>query len=181
LTGRIARRAAQRIHRQFQAAVQIPGVERLSSRSCTSAWRFISASISSASGSAKARVDLVELAQHVHHLLHAFFDDLAHGLGFVELRLLLQIADGVAGRQHRLADVVLLDAGHDAQQRALARAVQTEHADLGAVEIGEADIAQHLLLGRVDFADPHHRINDLCTHSGRTECSAKASPWWPSP
>jgi hypothetical protein len=161
---RVARRAAQRVHRQFQAAVQVPGVERIEAVLHLGLAVHQRLHLVGVQRLGEARIDLVELAQRVHHLLHTFFDDLAHGLARGELRLLLQIADGVAGRQHRFADEVLLHAGHDAQQRAFACAVQPQHADLGAVEIGEADVAQHLLLGRVDFADPHHRINDLCTH-----------------
>jgi hypothetical protein len=45
--------------------------------------------------------------------------------------------------------VVVVDAGHDAQQGALAGAVQAQDADLGAVEVGQGDVAQDLLVGRV--------------------------------
>jgi hypothetical protein len=50
----------------------------------------------------------------------------------VELRLLRQVADLQAGHRHGFAFDVLVDAGHDLEQRALARAVDAQHADLGA-------------------------------------------------
>ena len=44
--------------------------------------------------------------------------------------------------------ISLIHPRHDAQQRALARAVETEHADLGPVEIGKLDVLQHDLACR---------------------------------
>ena len=38
---------------------------------------------------------------------------------------------------------------------------RSEHADLRAVVEAEIDLAQHLLLRRIDFADVHQRENDL--------------------
>jgi hypothetical protein len=58
-------------------------------------------------------------------------DVFAHGLFLVELRLLLQVADGGAFGHPGLAGIFRVDARHDAQQRRLARAVDAEHADLG--------------------------------------------------
>ena len=63
---------------------------------------------------------------------HAVLDVAAHVLGLVQLRLLLEQPDGGAGRELRLAAVLLVLPGHDPQQRRLAGAVEAEHADLGA-------------------------------------------------
>ena len=87
--------------------------------------------------------------------------DLDDGLAFVEVRLLLEQADRVAFADGDLADVVLVHAGHDAQERGLAGAVQTEHADLGAVVEAEGNIAQDLLVRRVDAPNAHHGVDDL--------------------
>jgi hypothetical protein len=46
----------------------------------------------------------------------------------------------------RLAEVLLVDPRHDAQQRALARAVDAEHADLGAGVEREPEALEHLLV-----------------------------------
>ena len=64
--------------------------------------------------------------------LHRELDVAAHVLRRIELRLLRQVADARALRRPRFALKVLVDAGHDAQQRRLARAVGAEDADLGA-------------------------------------------------
>ena len=63
---------------------------------------------------------------------HALLDVAAHVFRGVEPRLLRQVADPHAVGGPRLAEELLVDAGHDAQQRALARAVAAEDADLGA-------------------------------------------------
>ena len=90
----------------------------------------------------------------------------------VELGLLLEHADGVALGHGDLADVVLVDAGHDAQQRGLARAVQAEHADLGAVVEAERDVAQDLFVGGHDAPHLVHGVDDLGIgwHGGILPC-----------
>ena len=70
----------------------------------------------------------------------------------IELRLLRQQADLDAGLRPRLALDVRVDARHDAQQRRLARAVQAEHADLGAGKERQADVAQDDALRRHHLA-----------------------------
>jgi hypothetical protein len=69
-------------------------------------------------------------------------------LGRIELWLLLEQADGRAGRQLRLAAILLVDPGHDPQQRRLAGAVEAEHADLGAREERERDVLEDLFVVR---------------------------------
>ena len=81
--------------------------------------------------------------------------------GRVEQRLLRQVADLQAGHRHGLALDLLVDAGHDLQQRALARAVDAEHADLGAGEEGQRDVLEDLPLRRHDLADAVHREDVL--------------------
>ncbi len=69
-----------------------------------------------------------------------------HILLGVEVRLLLQQADGVSLGQLSLAVELLVSPGHDAQQRALAGAVATQHADLGAGVEGKPDVFENLAL-----------------------------------
>ena len=64
----------------------------------------------------------------------------------IELRLLLEEADRVAGARADLALEVLVHAGEDLQQRGFARAVEAQDADLGAVEVGEVDVLEDDLL-----------------------------------
>ena len=105
--------------------------------------------------------DLLVLAHHIDDRLDGFLNDLVHGLAGIERGLLLQQAARVALREHRLADVLVVHAGHDAQQGALAGAIQAQHADLRAVVEAERNIAQHLFFGRMDTAHAHHGVDDL--------------------
>ena len=61
-----------------------------------------------------------------------FFDVAEDVLIRVQVRLLFQEADGEAFGELGLAVEVLIDAGHDPQQRALAGAIAAENADLRA-------------------------------------------------
>jgi hypothetical protein len=80
--------------------------------------------------------DLVEAVELRLGLGHAHHDVAQHVLGRIELRLLLEIADLDAVRGPGLAADVLVDPGHDPEQRRLARAVDAEHADLRTREEG---------------------------------------------
>jgi hypothetical protein len=101
-------------------------------------------------------VDLVEPLLGRQHAADALFNGFAHGLVGVELRLLRQVADFQVGHGHGLAFDLLVQAGHDLEQGALARAVDAQHADLGAREEGQADVLQDLPLRRHDLADAVH-------------------------
>src|SRR5262249_27648248 len=52
-------------------------------------------------------------------------------------------------------------AGHDPQQRRLARTVGADHPDLGAGIEGQRDVGQHFLVGRMEAADPPHGEDEL--------------------
>jgi hypothetical protein len=109
-------------------------------------------------GIGKGGVDRFELFEEVDGLLHPFLHYLAHGLGAIDQRFLFEIADGVAGGEDGLAGEVLVDAGQDAQQRTLARAVEAEDADLGAVIVRELDLFEDRYFV-VKFAHADHGVN----------------------
>ena len=111
-------------------------------------------------------VDRVEARQGVLDLAHRDLDVAAHVLRRVELRLLLQEADLDAGLRPRLALELLVDARHDPQQGGLARAVQAQHADLGAREEAERDVAEDHALRGHDLPDAIHRVDELGHGSG---------------
>ena len=69
--------------------------------------------------------------------------------GVAEVRALLARFDEINAR---LAEELLVDAGHDAQERALARAVVAEHADLRARIKRQPDPFQDLALRRHELA-----------------------------
>ena len=52
-------------------------------------------------------------------------------------------------------------ARHDAQQRALARAVQAEHADLRAGQKRQPDVLEDDVVGRVNLPEPLHGVDEL--------------------
>ena len=68
---------------------------------------------------------------------------------------------GFLPQEPRLALDLGVDARHDPQQRRLARAVEAEHADLGAREERQRDVAQDVPLGRHDLADAVHGVDEL--------------------
>ena len=122
--------------------------------------------------------DLVEALDLAERLADAFHDGAAHVLVRVELRLLRQEADADAGLRPRLAVDVRVDAGHDPQQGGFARAVETEHADLGARKERQTDVAQDDALGRHHLGDAIHGV-DVLGHA--LICSLKnATALWSS-
>jgi hypothetical protein len=70
-------------------------------------------------------------------------------------------ADADAGLRARLALVLGVDAGHDAQNRGLAGAVQAQQADFRAGEEGQGDVLDDGPVRGHDLADPDHRVNVL--------------------
>ena len=74
-------------------------------------------------------------------------DFLAHGLLGIELGLLRQVTHLDVRLGTRLALDVGIETRHDLEQRRFARAVEAEHADLGAWEERQADVAEDLTLG----------------------------------
>ena len=79
----------------------------------------------------------------------------------VELRLLRQVSDPGAFGDEALADELGVEARHDAQQRRLARAVDAEHADLGVRVERQVDVLEHLLAARPGLAEALHMIDEL--------------------
>src|SRR4051794_38362025 len=112
---------------------------------------------------------LVEAVEHVAQLAHAVLDVALDVLGLVEVRLLFEQADGRSGGDLRVPAVLLVLAGHDPQQGRLARAVQAEHADLGAGQEAQRNVAQHLLVRRVRARKLVHREDVLMATQGSVE------------
>src|SRR5690606_33790223 len=102
-------------------------------------------------------------------------------LGGVELRLLLEQADRVPRGEAGLAGVAVVEPGHDAQQRRLARPVGAQHADLRPRVEGQRDVLQHLLVRGVESAHLAHGEDELRAHAqGRYRVTGPGpNPWWP--
>jgi hypothetical protein len=112
------------------------------------------------------RRDRVEAVEQVAQLTDAVLDVLAHRLGRVELRFLLEEADRGAGREVGGPRRRLFLPGHDPQDRRLAGPVRPQHADLRAREEREGDVRQYLALRAVELVDPVHREDVLAAHGG---------------
>src|SRR4029079_5800712 len=95
---------------------------------------------------------------------HRQLDVAAHVLGLVELRLLRQIPDLGPLRRPRLALKILLNAGHDAQQARLPRAVGAEDADLRAGIEREPDVVENHSARRNNFPQGLHYVDELWGH-----------------
>ena len=104
----------------------------------------------------KTFVDLVEFSQQVHDRLHAFLDHLDHRFGIIQLGFLLQQAHRIAFGRGDLADIILVDPSHDAQQTRFSRAIQAQNTDFSAIVKPQRDIPQNLLVRRVNPPDANH-------------------------
>jgi len=115
---------------------------------------------------AELHVDLVEALEQRLRGGHGLLDVLEDVLLGIEGRLLRQVTDADAVGRLGVAEEVLVDARHDAQQGGLAGAVRAEHADLRARIEGEEDALEDLLVGRVDPPEVLHRVDVLVRHGG---------------
>ncbi len=154
------RRAPEGIHRHFQAGVEVPGIQvvELFLHLRLSVQELVHLIVRHRFG--ELLIDHVELLEQVDRFLHALLHDLADRLRLIQLGLLLEEADGVPGREDRLPDEVRIDAGQDPEERALARSVQAQHADLRAVEIGEIDVLEDRFFV-IELAHSDHGVDDF--------------------
>ena len=159
----IVRRTAQRVHREVDLGVEVPQI--LAVDLVLQLRHLVGGLVGIVRRDLVVAVDQRLLGgDALHHVL-------AHALRLVELRLLLQVADARALRDPALAHVVGVDAGHDAQQRRLARAVDAEHADLGVRIEGEIDVLEHLAVARIGLGQTLHVIDELTGHAlPRSKC-----------
>ena len=133
---RIGRRALQGIHRALQLGIDLPAVVVLDELRELALALDQLVHLIVVHRLAELHADLVVLGKEVHHLLDTLLDDLQHGFVGIHLRLLLQVSDAVARGPDHLALVGFLHAGDDLQERRFTGTVQTDDADLGAVEEG---------------------------------------------
>ena len=155
-------RAAQRVHRLLDLAVEIP--QALGLDLVLQPRHLVRGLVGIVHRELVVAVEDRLLVRDAEH------DVAAHVERRVELRLLRQVADPRALGDEALADEFRVEAGHDAQQRRLARAVDAEHADLGVGIEGEIDVLQNLLAARPGLGQALHVIDELAR--GHVGC-----PW----
>ncbi len=157
----LARRAAQRVHRDLDRTVELPAVGLVDlflqfALFGDQRLHFVGCEVLGEPGA--DRLEPVEQRLGFGQSL----DDVAeHVLLRIESRLLRQIADPRSFGGPGLARIVALLAGHDPQQGRLAGAVGTEHADLGARKKRQPDVPQHLATAGIALAEPLHHIDVL--------------------
>ena len=149
----VVRRAAQRVHREIDLGVELPQV--LGVDLVLELGHLVGGLVRVVGGDLVVAVEQRLLGRDALH------DVLAHGELRIELRLLLQVADAGAFGDPALADELLVDAGHDAQQRRLAGAVDAEHADLGVRIERQVDVFEHLAVARIGLGQTLHVIDEL--------------------
>ena len=157
----VAGRAAHRVHRDLDLAIDIPGVRRVDP--------FLERALLLDQGVhrllvqrlGEPRAHLLETRQQVADPGDALDDVLLNGLRGVERRFLRQMAhaDRIGGPG--LAPILRFQPRHDPQQGGLAGAVEPEHADLGAEQEGQRDVVQHVAPAAVAHAEPAHYVDIL--------------------
>ena len=154
---RVPRRQAQRVGGDLQLAVQVPGTGGFDFflQFGLLCQQLIHLVVGHRFG--EFHVHLVERLEQSLGLGDPELDVAAHIETVVQFRLLRQVTDANTGLRTGLTVVLLVDAGHDAQQGRFAGAVVTQHADLGAGEEIERDVLEDLVLRRHDLADSAHR------------------------
>ena len=141
----VRRRAPQRFHRDFQLVVERPAVHSVNA--FLQRAHFFHQRVEIGVGLSHQRGDFVIAVHHVSGFARAVLDVFKDVLGRVELRLLLQIADGDVLARPGFAQKFGVDAGHDLDQRRFTGAVRADDADLRTLIKLQIDIAQNRLLG----------------------------------
>ena len=158
---RVAGGTAQGVHRHLEGAVELPGVGRVDLVLQLALALEQGVHLVVLQRLRELPADLVELLQQIANRRDAFLDVAEDVLRFVELRLLRQEADLDARARTRLAEDVLVLAGHDLEQRALSCAVVAQHPDLRAWQEGQRDAIENDAALADDLAHVLHRENEI--------------------
>ena len=163
--GCVAGRSAQGVHRDVEPGIEFPGVLGIDlvlefPLAAHQGVHLVGVGVHFLQ--AELLVDPVVFVQNGHGVGHAFLDNVEHRLVRVELRVLRQVAYGVARSEDHFALVFLFDAGDDAQQGGLSGAVESQDADLGTVEKAEVYVFQDgFACAGVGLGHSRHGKNDF--------------------
>ena len=174
---RVAGRHAQRVHRDLDRAIQLPGVLGLDLRHHAAVLVEHALHLALGEAFAKLEIQLVEPLEQGARICHALLDISEHVLRRIEHGLLREVPDADSLGGSRLASRGFLDARHDAEQGALSGAVQPEHTDFGAREKREPDPLQNLAVRGIDLAEVLHREDVLMSHAFRGVYTQLDFPW----
>ncbi len=141
-------RAAQRLHRDVDLAVEVPEVLRVDL--VLEARHLLGGLVGVVHGEVVVALEDGALGRNALHHVAADVE------GGVELRLLREVADAGALGGPGLAGEVLVEAGHDLEQGRLAGAVGADDADLDAGQEAQADVLEQLLAAGNALGHPVH-------------------------
>ena len=171
----VAGREAQRVHRDVDGALEVPGVGRfdlfLELRLLGSELVVVGVGVGPTGEHGVVAFEQGGgLADPIHHIAQ-------HVLAGIQLGLLMEHADGETGREPRLAGEAVVLPSHDAQEARLSGAVRAEHADFGAWVERQVDVLEHLSVRRVKPGQVAHREDELSSHGSTVACH----DYWVSP
>ena len=149
----IVRRAAERVHRLLDLALEIP--QSLGLDLVLEPRHLVGGLVGIVHGELVVTVEDRLLLLHAEHGVAL---DVERG---VEVRLLRQVADLGALGDEAFADEFGVQPGHDAHQRRLARAVDAKHADFRVRVEREVDVVEDFLAGRIGLGETSHVIDEL--------------------
>ena len=154
----VTRREVHRVHRDLHLPIEIPGPAGLDLVLDRRLLRQQLFHLLRLHRLTEPGVDRLETGQDRPRRRDRLHDVLEHGLCRIELRLLLEVAGGVAVGEAGLPLIFLVDARHDLHERALPGAVAAEESDLRPRIEGEVDVLEEFplseLLGQVgDLVD----------------------------
>jgi hypothetical protein len=161
----LGRGQTQRIHRALDHAIDLPAIDVIDL--LLELPVLLEQRVHLVARIAEQHADLFEARDQPFHRSDRVLDGLLHGLPGLEARLLREEADAQAFGGLRFALEVLVHPRHDAQQRALARAVDAEHADLRAGQKREPEALDQLAVGLDHLAEVLHLKDELVGHRGR--------------
>ena len=166
---RVGRRAAQRVHRLVEPAVEVPrvGVVEVGLQVAHLGEQLVVVGV----GVGELLGDLVVAVELALDLVDGLLDVLEHRLALGQRRLLLEHADRGVGVDDRVAVVGVLEPRHDLEQGRLAGAVGSDDADLGAVQERQGDVVEDDLVA-VGLAHVAQR-EDILSH-GRQAYGGRA-------
>ncbi len=165
----ILRRAAQRIHGDFDFALDVPGADRFDlflqiALLFDELVHFII--VGHFAEFHGDFVETIEQALFFHQRVHDVFH---HVLGGVELGFLRQVADTYAVGGPGLAYEVLFDTRHDLEQGRFTRAVRAKYADFYPRQKGKVNALKDFLAAGKGLGQVLHYVNILiCSHKNQS-------------
>ena len=151
----------QRIHRSFQGCIEFPTVFVVDGFGQLSLTFDQLGHLAVVHRLHEFGVHLLILLEQGDHFGTTLFNHFTDRLVVVQFRLLLQVADGISGREDHFTLKILIQSGDDLHQCRFSGSIQTDNADFGTVKKREVDVIQYFFLVGEDFADPHHREDNF--------------------